>query len=83
MEETFIIEITTDITQAMLDACNQTNVPDLRKSLDESLAILSWYGEDPAIFDGYTKYDQQGIITIKQGVEWTYDITEDEGSGSA
>ena len=49
----------------------QTSVNTLRKSLDNSKAILKWDGDTPEVFDGMTTYSHSEILTILRGNEWT------------
>jgi len=71
MEYTYIIKTKADITQAMLDVCQENEVEDLRTSLDGTLAVLKWIGEDPPVFDGETKYTHTEILTEMAGANWT------------
>jgi len=43
----------------------------LRKSLDNSKAILKWDGDTPSVFNGMTQYSHNQILTILHGSDWT------------
>ena len=45
----------------------------LRKSLDNSKAILKWDGDTPSVFNGMTQYSHNQILTILKGSDWTSD----------
>ena len=49
----------------------QTSVDTLRKSVDETKAILKWDGDTPDCFDGMTTYSHSEIRTILRGNDWT------------
>tara|TARA_R100000458_G_scaffold59699_1_gene71239 strand:+ start:284 stop:529 length:246 start_codon:yes stop_codon:yes gene_type:complete len=49
----------------------QSSKETLRKSLDESKAILKWDGNTPTVFDGMTTYNHNEILTILAGSEWS------------
>ena len=52
----------------------QSGVENLRKSLDNTLAILKWDGDTPEVFDGMTSYGHSEILTILRGSDWTEPI---------
>ena len=43
----------------------------LRKSLDNSKAILKWDGDTPSVFNGMTQYSHAEIKNILSGSDWT------------
>ena len=51
----------------------QSGVGTLRKTLDNSKAILKWDGDTPAVFDGMTTYTHSEILTELNKSEWTAD----------
>jgi hypothetical protein len=48
----------------------QTSVSTLRKSLDNTKAILKWDGDTPEVFDGITTYSHSEILEILSGNDW-------------
>ena len=51
----------------------QSGVGTLRKTTDNSKAILKWDGDTPAVFDGMTIYNHGEILTELNKSEWTAD----------
>ena len=49
----------------------QSGVGTLRKTTDNSKAILKWDGDTPAVFDGMTTYTHGEILTELAKPEWT------------
>lgn len=49
----------------------QSGVSTLRKSLDNTKAILKWEGNTPSCFNGMTTYSHSEILTTLAGSEWT------------
>ena len=64
-----------DITDEMIKNANQTSMDTLKKSLDDSKAILKWDGDTPSCFEGMTTYSHSEILTIVNGSDWS----EEEG----
>ena len=58
------------ITDDMIDSAIQTSMETLRKSLDNSKAILKWDGDTPAVFNGMTTYTHSEIKTELNKSEW-------------
>ena len=48
----------------------QSGVGTLRKTLDNSKAILKWDGDTPTVFDGMTTYTHSEILTELNKSEW-------------
>ena len=49
------------ITDDMISSAIQTSMQTLRKTLDNSKAILKWDGDTPSCFDGLTTYTHPEI----------------------
>ena len=49
----------------------QSSVDSLRKSVDNTKAILKWDGDTPSCFDGMTTYTHSEILTTLATSEWT------------
>ena len=58
------------ITDDMISSAIQTSMNTLRKTLDNSKAILKWDGDTPAVFNGMTTYTHSEIKTELAKVEW-------------
>jgi len=69
MDSTYIIKNTADITQAMLDVCQENSMADLTNSND-GRSWLKWQGANPPMFSGDTKYTQSEALTEKLKPEW-------------
>ena len=48
----------------------QTGVNTLRKSLDNTKAILKWDGNTPTVFNGMTTYTHPEILTELRKSDW-------------
>ena len=59
------------ITDDMIASAIQTSMGTLRKTIDNSKAILKWDGDTPAVFDGMTTYTHSEILTELNKSEWT------------
>ena len=66
----YVILDTANLTQAMVDACQQTSLASVRKSLDESKCILKYSGSQPAELSGETEYTHSQILDEVVKVEW-------------
>ena len=60
----WIIIDVNDITDEMITNSIQTSTDTLRKSTDNSKAILKWDGDTPSVFDGMTTYNHSQILAI-------------------
>ena len=66
----WIIVNVSDITSEMITSAIQTSIDTLRKSLDNSKAILKWDGDTPSVFDGMTTYNHSEILIELAKSEW-------------
>ena len=62
------------ITDEMISNAIQTSMDTLRKSLDNSKAVLKWEGDTPSVFNGMTTYNHSEILTELAKPEWTEEI---------
>ena len=60
-----------DITDEMIANSIQSSLNTLRKSLDNTKAILKWNGDTPTCFDGLTTYNHSEILTELAKNTWT------------
>lgn len=74
---TFVIITLADYTNEELEdlitKCIQTSIDTLRKSVDETKAILKWDGNAPVGFEGLTSYSHSEIKAILETEEWVDD----------
>ena len=61
------------ITDDMISSAIQTSMDTLRKTTDNSKAILKWDGDTPAVFDGMTTYNHSEIRAELAKSEWSSD----------
>jgi len=69
----WVIVDTSDITDEMIFSAIQSSMDTLRKSLDNSKAILKWDGDTPSCFDGMTTYNHSEILTELAKSDWSPD----------
>jgi hypothetical protein len=66
----WIIIDVSNITDEMISNAIQTSMDTLKKSLDDSKAILKWDGDTPSCFEGMTTYSHSEILEILSGDDW-------------
>ena len=66
----WVIVNVSDITNDMISSAIQTSTNTLRKTTDNSKAILKWDGDTPAVFDGMTTYTHSEILAELAKSEW-------------
>ena len=57
--------------QELVDNAIQTSIKYLRKSVDETKAILKWDGDTPDCFDGMTTYSHSEIREELTKSDWS------------
>ena len=67
----WVIVNVSDITDEMVANSIQSSLATLRKSLDNTKAILKWDGDTPSCFDGMTTYTHSEILTELAKNTWT------------
>ena len=67
----WVIVNVSDITDEMIANSIQSSLATLRKSLDNTKAILKWDGDTPSCFDGMTTYTHSEILTELAKNTWT------------
>ena len=67
----WVIVNVSDITDEMIANSIQSSLTTLRKSLDNTKAILKWNGNTPSCFDGMTTYTHSEILTELAKNTWT------------
>tara|TARA_R100000458_G_scaffold59645_1_gene70933 strand:- start:46 stop:282 length:237 start_codon:yes stop_codon:yes gene_type:complete len=67
----WVIVNVSDVTDEMIANSIQSSLDTLRKSLDNTKAILKWDGDTPSCFDGLTTYNHSEILTELAKEEWT------------
>ena len=72
-----IITLADYTEEQLIDLVNnaiQTSVDTLRKSLDNTKAILKWDGDTPSVFNGMTTYTHSEILTELRKSTWTEEV---------
>ena len=67
----WVIVTVSDITDEMISSAIQTSADTLRKSLDNSKAILKWDGDTPSVFDGMATFSHSEILTELAKSAWS------------
>ena len=67
----WVIVAVSAITDEMISSAIHTSTSTLRKTLDNSKAILKWDGDTPSVFDGMTTYTHSEIRTELAKAAWT------------
>ena len=67
----WVIVNVVDIADEMIDNAIQTSMDTLKKSLDDSKAILKWDGNTPSCFDGMTTYSHSEILEELIKSDWS------------
>ena len=67
----WVIVNVSDITDEMIANSMQSSLTTLRKSLDNTKAILKWNGDTPSCFDGMTTYTHSEILTELAKSDWS------------
>ena len=67
----WVIVAVSAITDEMIASAIQASAATLRKTLDNSKAILKWDGDTPSVFDGMTTYTHSEIRTELAKAAWT------------
>ena len=73
----WIIINVSDITDEMILNAIQSSMSTLRKTLDNSKAILKWDGDTPSCFNGLTTYTHSEIRTELAKSDWTASESSD------
>ena len=66
-----LADYTSDQLEDLVANAIQTSVSTLRKSVDNTKAILKWDGDTPEVFDGIPTYYHSEILTTLATNVWT------------
>jgi len=69
----YVIIDASEVSSVDFNQVLQTSADTLRYSLDGSKALLKYEGTQPFFLLGKTEYNQEEILTILSGPEWTSD----------
>ena len=66
----YVIINTSNLSNVDYALVEQNSLETTRKSLNSSLALISFYGDTPSFLEGITQYDKDEIKDIVTGDEW-------------
>ena len=68
---TYVIIDASEVSSVDFDQVLQADADKLRYSVDGSKALLKYEGTQPSFLLGKTEYNQEEILSILSGLEWT------------
>ena len=66
----YVIINTSNLSNVDYNLVEQSSLETTRKSLDDSLALISFYGDTPSFLDGVTQYNKDEILDIVTSSDW-------------
>tara|TARA_R110000782_G_scaffold215655_1_gene303313 strand:+ start:192 stop:416 length:225 start_codon:yes stop_codon:yes gene_type:complete len=66
----YVITNASNLSNVDYALVEQNSLETTRKSLDSSLALISFYGDTPSFLDGITQYDKEEIKDIVTSSDW-------------
>ena len=66
----YVIIKTSDLSNVDYNLVEQSSLETTRKSLDSSLALVSFYGNTPGFLENITQYNNNEIIDIVTSSDW-------------
>ena len=66
----YVITNASNLSNVDYTLVEQSSLETTRKSLDSSLALISFYGNTPSFLDGITQYDKDEIKDIVTSSDW-------------
>mgnify|MGYP003120333812 CR=1 FL=1 len=66
----YVIINTSDLSNVDYSLVEQNSLGTTRKSLDNSLALVSFYGNTPSFLKGATLYNKEEIKSIVTSSDW-------------
>jgi len=69
----YVIIDSSEVNSVDFDQVAETSADTLRYSLDGSKTFVKYEGTQPSFLLGKTEYDNEEILTILRGPEWTSD----------
>ena len=66
----YVIIKTSDLSNVDYNLVEQSSLETTRKSLDNSLALVSFYGNTPSFLENITQYNNNEIIDIVTSSDW-------------
>ena len=66
----YVITNASNLSNVDYTLVEQSSLETTRKSLDSSLALISFYGDTPSFLEGITQYDKDEINSIMTSSDW-------------
>ena len=66
----YVITNTSNLSDVDYALVEQDSLETTRKSLNSSLALISFYGDTPSFLEGITQYDKDEIKDIVTSSDW-------------
>ena len=66
----YVIINTSNLSNVDYNLVEQSSLETTRKSLDNSLALISFHGNTPSFLEGITQYDEDEILDIVTSSDW-------------
>tara|TARA_B110000902_G_C13761801_1_gene380913 strand:+ start:218 stop:442 length:225 start_codon:yes stop_codon:yes gene_type:complete len=66
----YVIINTSNLSNVDYALVEQNSLETTRKSLNSSLALISFYGDTPSFLEGITQYDKDEIKDIVTSSDW-------------
>ena len=66
----YVIINTSNLSNVDYALVEQNSLETTRKSLNSSLALISFYGDTPSFLEGITQYDKDEINSIMTSSDW-------------
>ena len=69
--KTYVIIDASEVANVDFDQVLETSVDTLRYSLDGTKTFVKFEGDTPSFLIGEPQYDQEEMLSILDGVDWT------------
>jgi hypothetical protein len=71
MSRTYVIINSSDVSSVDFSKVAETSADTLRYSLDGSKTFVKFNGDTPSFLIGEPQYDQEEMLSILNGADWT------------
>ena len=68
---TYVIINSSDVSSVDFSKVAETSADTLRYSLDGTKTFVKFEGDTPSFLIGEPQYDQEGMLSILRGTDWT------------
>ena len=70
----YVIINTSELSSVDYSLVEQDSENTVRRSLDGSLALVSFFGSTPSFLNGKTEYNKEGINSIITSTDWELEV---------